>query len=99
MSRDIRLRCPDTSQCVVAPPPPPLAKPIATVTVEQQLECGRMTRVLTFKPAANGSFNVRIKVPAAAKAGIYRLMSTVRESTGSRRGFATYSLPLPVVLG
>ena len=78
---------------------PPLAKPIATITVEQQLECGRTTRVLTFKPAANGSFHVRIKVPAAAKAGIYRLTSTVRESTRSRRGFATYSLPLPVVLG
>ena len=78
---------------------PPLTKPIATVTVEQQLECGRTTRILTFKPAANGSFRVSIKVPAAAKAGIYRLASTVRETTHSRHGFATYSLPLPVVLG
>ena len=78
---------------------PPLTKPIATVTVEQQLECGRTTRILTFKPAANGSFHVNIKVPAAAKAGIYRLTSSVRETTRSRHGFATYSLPLPVVLG
>jgi len=78
---------------------PPLTKPIATVTVEQQLECGRTTRILTFKPAANGSFHVSIKVPAAAKAGIYRLTSTVRETTHSKHGFATYSLPLPVLLG
>ncbi|HTU78222.1 MAG TPA: choice-of-anchor Q domain-containing protein [Solirubrobacteraceae bacterium] len=78
---------------------PPLTKPIARVTVEQQLECGHTARVLTFKPAANGSFHVSIEVPAAAKAGIYRLTSTVRESTRSRHGFATYSLPLPVALG
>jgi hypothetical protein len=78
---------------------PPLASPVAAVTVEQQLKCGSASRVLKFKPAVNGHFRVSISVPAGASAAIYRLTTSVRESTHSRRSFATYSLPLPVALG
>jgi hypothetical protein len=77
----------------------PLTKPIASVTVEQQLECGKASKVLTFVPPANGRFRVTIKgIPATAKAGIYRLSTSVRQNPSSHQAFPTYSLPLPVIL-
>jgi hypothetical protein len=76
----------------------PLTKPIAAVSVEQELECGRTAVVKRFTPSASGRFRVTLAVPAAAKAGVYRLLSSVRENAHSKRGFATYSLPLPVIL-
>jgi hypothetical protein len=78
---------------------PPLAKPAAAIKVEQELECGRTTIVEQVKPSSSGRFRIILTVPAQAKAGIYRLASTVRESARSKKGFATYSLPLPAVLG
>jgi hypothetical protein len=78
---------------------PPLTKPIATIAVQQELECGKTTVVAHVTPSASGRFRIRVAVPAAAKAGLYRLISSVRENTRSKRGFVTYSLPLPVVLG
>jgi hypothetical protein len=78
---------------------PPLTKPIAAVTVQQQLECGKTTISERFTPPRSGRFRITLKVPAAAKAGIYRLTSSVAEKPGAKRGFATYSLPLPVILG
>jgi DNA-binding beta-propeller fold protein YncE len=78
---------------------PPLSKPIALVTVQQQLECGATTTVGSFKPSASGHFHITLKVPAIAKAGLYRLISSVTEKPGSKHGFTTYSLPLPVILG
>jgi hypothetical protein len=77
----------------------PLGKPISPVTVEQQLECGKTSKVMTFTPEASGRFHVTIPgVPANAKAGIYRLSTSVLKSPGSHHLFATFSLPLPVVL-
>lgn len=78
---------------------PPLTRPVASVTVQQQLECGKTTVVTHFTPSKTGSFHVRFPVPTAARAGIYRLTSTVAQKPGSKHGFATYSLPLPTVLG
>jgi hypothetical protein len=79
----------------------PLTKPVAPVSVEQQLECGKSSKVLTFTPPASGRFQVTISgIPANAKAGIYRLSSIVAQSTASaKHGFPTFSLPLPVALG
>jgi hypothetical protein len=77
----------------------PLTTPITSVTVQQQLECGKTTTVGSFKPSASGRFRITIEVPAVAKAGLYRLMSSVVEKAGAKHGFATYSLPLPVLLG
>jgi hypothetical protein len=77
----------------------PLTRPIATVSVQQALACGATTTLGSFKPAADGRFRITVKVPAIAKAGLYRLVSSVAEKPGSKHGFATYSLPLPVILG
>jgi hypothetical protein len=77
----------------------PLAKPIASVAIQEQLECGKTTIVKRFTPAAAGRFRVTIAVPAAAKVGIYRLSSAVAAKPGSKHSFATYSLPLPAILG
>jgi len=49
--------------------------------------------------ASNGHFRITLTLPADARAALYRLTSTVRENSRSRRGFATYSLPLPVAVG
>jgi hypothetical protein len=79
---------------------PPLTKPIAPVTVEQQLECGRTAIVKTFTPSANGRFHITVTVPANAKAAIFRLTSKVAANKHSvTHGFTTFSLPLPVSLG
>ena len=79
---------------------PPLTKPIAPVTVEQQLECGKATVAKTFTPAANGHFHITLTVPANAKAAIFRLTSKVAANKHSvTHGFTTFSLPLPVALG
>jgi DNA-binding beta-propeller fold protein YncE len=78
---------------------PPLTKPIAAITVQQQLECGKTTIVERFTPPRSGRFRIVVKIPAAAKAGIYRLTSSVTEKPGAKHSFATYSLPLPVILG
>jgi CSLREA domain-containing protein len=78
----------------------PLGKPVGGVTVEQQLECGKSAKVLTFTPPANGRFHVTISgIPANAKAGVYRLTTSVLNSPHSHRTFPTFSLPLPVALG
>jgi DNA-binding beta-propeller fold protein YncE len=77
----------------------PLTKPVASISVQQQLECGATKTVGSFKPSASGHFHITITVPAIAKAGLYRLVSTVARKPGSKHGFATYSLPLPVILG
>jgi hypothetical protein len=78
----------------------PLTKPISTVTVEQQLECGKTTKVMTFKPQASGRFHVKVgRIPASAKAGVYRLTTDVLQNPKSHHPFRTYSLPLPVALG
>jgi uncharacterized membrane protein YgcG len=78
---------------------PPLAKPVATVTVSQQVECGKTTVVARAKPSASGAFEVTLPAPAGAQGARYRLTSSVAQSRGSRHSFATYSLPLPAVLG
>ncbi len=78
---------------------PPLTKPVAEISVQQELECGNTKVVAHATPSANGRFRITVTVPAAAKAGIYRLTSSVRENSHSSKGFATYSLPLPAVLG
>jgi hypothetical protein len=79
---------------------PPLTKPIAPVTVEEQLECGKTTIAKTFIPAANGRFHITIAVPANARAGIFRLTSKVAANKHSvAHGFTTFSLPLPVAIG
>jgi DNA-binding beta-propeller fold protein YncE len=78
---------------------PPLAKPAGAIKVEQELECGKTTIVKRSTPSADGRFRISLTVPVQAKAAIFRLASTVRESSRSKRGFATYSLPLPAPLG
>jgi hypothetical protein len=79
---------------------PPLTKPIAPVTVEQQLECGKPIAVKTFTPSASGRFNITVTVPANAKAAIFRLTTKVAANKHSvAHGFTTFSLPLPVALG
>ncbi len=79
---------------------PPLTKPIAPVTVEQQLECGKTTIAKTFIPPASGRFHITITVPANARAAIFRLTSKVAANKHStKHGFTTFSLPLPVALG
>ena len=78
----------------------PLTKPIAPVIVEQQLECGKTTIAKRFAPPASGRFDVKVNVPADARAGIFTLKSKVAANTHSlHHGFTTYSLPLPVSLG
>jgi hypothetical protein len=78
----------------------PLTKPIAPVTIEQQLECGKTTVAKTFTPSANGHFDITLTVPANAKAGIFRLTSKVAANKHSvAHGFTTFSLPLPVAIG
>jgi hypothetical protein len=79
---------------------PPLTKPIAPVTVEEQLECGKTTVAKTFTPAANGRFHITLTVPANARAAIFRLASKVAANKHSvTHGFTTFSLPLPVAIG
>ena len=79
---------------------PPLTKPIAPVTIEQQLECGKTTAVKTFTPSASGRFDVTVTVPANAKAAIFRLTTKVAANKHSvTHGFTTFSLPLPVAIG
>jgi hypothetical protein len=79
---------------------PPLTKPIAPVTVEQQLECGKTTVAKTFTPSASGRFDITVTVPANAKAAIFRLTSKVAANKHSvTHGFTTFSLPLPVAIG
>ena len=79
---------------------PPLTKPIAPVTVEQQLECGKTTIAKTFTPSASGRFHITVTVPANARAAIFRLTSKVAANKHSvTHGFTTFSLPLPVAIG
>jgi hypothetical protein len=78
----------------------PLTKPIAPVTVKQELECGKTTIAKTFTPSASGRYRITLTVPTNAKAAIFRLTSKVAANEHSvKHGFTTYSLPLPVTLG
>jgi alpha-tubulin suppressor-like RCC1 family protein len=75
---------------------PPLAKPPATVLVQQQLSCGAAKTVAYFKPSTSGHFTVSVPAPAGATAAIYRLSTRVRGNTTSAKLFPTDSLPEPV---
>lgn len=76
---------------------PPLTKPIAPVVVEQQLECGRTTIARRFTPPASGRFKITLTIPPGAKAAIFRLTSSVAQNSHStKKGFNTFSLPLPL---
>ena len=75
---------------------PPLAKPPATMLVQQQLSCGATKTVAHFKPSASGHFTVSVSAPAGATAAIYRLSTKVRGNTTSAKLFPTDSLPEPV---
>jgi hypothetical protein len=78
----------------------PLTKPITPVLVEQQLECGKVTIAKQFTPAASGSFHITLTVPVGTKAAIYTLKSKVAANAHAlKKGFTTYSLPLPVAIG
>jgi CSLREA domain-containing protein len=78
----------------------PLTRPIAPVAVEQELECGRATIAKTFTPSASGRYHLTLALPAGTRAAIFRLSTSVAANARSlRHGFATFSLPLPVVLG
>jgi hypothetical protein len=78
----------------------PLTKPIAPVVVEQQLECGKVTIAKTFTPPASGVFRLTLPVPAGTRAAIYTLKSKVAANAHAlKKGFTTYSLPLPVSIG
>jgi alpha-tubulin suppressor-like RCC1 family protein len=73
---------------------PPLGKPLPVIDVEQQLTCGGGARLVAqLKPIASGRFIARVAAPAGARAALYRLSTKVRESTSSRKLFATASLP------
>jgi hypothetical protein len=79
---------------------PPLTKPIAPVTVEQQLECGKTTIAKTFTPSTSGRFDITVTVPSNARAAIFRLTSKIAANKHSvKHGFTTFSPPLPVALG
>jgi hypothetical protein len=78
----------------------PLTKPATPVIVEQELECGKTTIVKSFTPPPSGRFEVKLAVPAGARAGVYTLKTKVAANVhDTARGFTTYSLPLPVSLG
>jgi hypothetical protein len=94
------LKAAGTTVALTGEVTPPLTKPIAPVTVEQQLECGKTTVVKTFTPSASGRFDITVTVPVNAKAAIFRLTSKVAANKHSvTHGFTTFSLPLPVALG
>jgi hypothetical protein len=78
---------------------PPLSRPLTPVIVYRELACGRTSIAMRFTPTASGRFHLSFRAPAGAEASIYRLASIVRESPHAKRAFATYSLPLPVILG
>ncbi len=77
---------------------PPLAKPPATVLVQQQVSCAGTKTVAHFKPSASGHFTVSVPAPAGTTAAIYRLSTKVRGNTTSAKLFPTDSLPEPVNL-
>jgi hypothetical protein len=78
---------------------PPLAKPLAPILVQQQTSCTNETTIEKVKESPNGHFRVSIKAPSGQQAVSYRLSTLVRENRSSTKGFATYSLSLPVALG
>jgi hypothetical protein len=78
----------------------PLAKPIAPVVVEEQLECANTMIAKTFVPPASGHFHLAITLPAAARAAIFRLKSSVAaKGRVTSHSSTAYSLSLPVLLG
>ncbi len=77
---------------------PPLAKPSATIFVQQQVSCTKLVTVKRIKPSAGGRFRTSVGAPPNLQAAIYRLTTTVRENSRSSKGFATYSLPQAIEL-
>ncbi len=76
---------------------PPLTEPAPQIVVQQQLRCGRSIVVGYATPGTSGRFRITLSVPRSARAGTYRLTSTVLATASSSQGFSTYSLPLPAV--
>jgi uncharacterized delta-60 repeat protein len=74
----------------------PLAKPIATISVQQQVTCTRRVTVAHLRPAANGHFHFTFAAPAGQAAAVYRLATQVRKTVRRARTFPTFSLPEPV---
>lgn len=78
---------------------PPLAKPPATIVVQQQVSCTKTVDVAHIVPSASGRFHISVQAPPSQQAAIYRLTTLVRANAASRKGFATFSLPEAVEVG
>jgi hypothetical protein len=77
----------------------PLAAPVRPVAVSQQTTCGKAVTIKRFTPRRDGSFRIEVPAPAGAPAALYRLTTAVPQSAKRRGSHATYSLPLPILLG
>lgn len=76
----------------------PLARPVAPVIVQQQLSCTRSVTIEKIHPGAGGHFSVTFSAPASEQAASYRLTTEVPSVPGSKKLFATFSLPEAVQL-
>jgi uncharacterized delta-60 repeat protein len=74
----------------------PLAKPIATIAVQQQVTCTRRVTVAHLRPNSSGRFRFTFAAPAGQTAAVYRLATQVRKTARRLRTFPTFSLPEPV---
>jgi hypothetical protein len=77
---------------------PPLAKPLAAITLKRRVSCTKEQVVEQFKPRADGSFRITVKAPRGVGTAVYRMTTKVRVSDDGSGVFETYTLPRAVDL-
>jgi hypothetical protein len=77
----------------------PLASPVRAIEVKRRVTCSRWKVVKRFTPRADGTFDVRLKAPAAGQAAAYRMSTKVRKFATTPKLFPTFTLPRYVDLG
>jgi hypothetical protein len=70
-----------------------------TITLQRIVACKKAETVKTFAPARSGSFSITINAPAGQKAAVYRLSTSVRKNTRTKKLTKTFTLPRAVDFG
>jgi hypothetical protein len=77
---------------------PPLSHPVDPIRLVRRVSCHKTVLVKAFRPAADGTFAVKVPAPKGATAAVYRLATRVRKTVANPKRYPTFTLPAGIDL-
>jgi hypothetical protein len=76
----------------------PLSDPVDPIRLVRRVSCHKTVLVKRFRPAADGTFAVKVAAPKGATAAVYRLATSVRKTVANPKRYPTFTLPAGIDL-